>query len=102
MVSSAWMLRRRMTTLNMSSQTVHRFGFIRLGLMPNRRKGRDRGPRIGTGTCIWDQHPLQIIACGMAIETSLGQRYDPTRGGAGKRRATDPSLGRTYRIIAPL
>src|SRR3954452_3108567 len=87
------MFRRRMTTLNMSSQMVHRFGFIRLGLMPNRRKGSESGPRIGTGTRIWHQHPLQIIGCGATIGLSLrkGRRTAPL--GPVRYGAARPELG---------
>src|SRR5690348_15220528 len=57
-------LRARITFVNISSQIVHRFGFMRLGLMPNTRNGADSTPRSGTGTRICCQHPLQILACG--------------------------------------
>ncbi|VTZ65369.1 hypothetical protein EMEDMD4_790393 [Sinorhizobium medicae] len=49
------------TRVNMSSQIVQVFGFIRLGRIPNARKGMEAGPRRGTGTCICSQHPLQIL-----------------------------------------
>ncbi|WP_284274706.1 hypothetical protein, partial [Bradyrhizobium iriomotense] len=35
------------TCENAISQMVQVFGFIRLGLMPNRRNGADNGPRSG-------------------------------------------------------
>jgi len=40
-----------MTFVNIISQTVQVFGFIRLGRMPNMRKGNAARPRNGTGMC---------------------------------------------------
>src|ERR1043166_4955273 len=50
-----------LTLVNMVSQMLHRFGFIRLILMPSSLNGIDNGPRMGIGICICCQHPLQII-----------------------------------------
>lgn len=49
------------TRVNMSSQIVQVFGFIRLGRMPKARKGMEAGPRRGTGRRICCQQPLQIL-----------------------------------------
>ena len=51
----------RMILVNIISQIVHVFGFIRLGRMPNTRKGNEAMPRNGTGRCSCCQHPLQIF-----------------------------------------
>jgi hypothetical protein len=50
-----------MTFVNIISQTVHVFGFIRLGRMPNTQKGSAATPRNGTGRCNCCQQPLQIF-----------------------------------------
>src|SRR5947209_3219422 len=50
-----------LTLVNIVSQMLHRFGFIRLILMPSSLNGMDSGPRMGIGICICCQHPLQII-----------------------------------------
>src|SRR5215217_6423703 len=50
-----------MTRVNISSQTVQVFGFMRLGRMPKIRSGSEAGPRSGTGTRICCQQPLQIM-----------------------------------------
>jgi hypothetical protein len=52
---------RPLTLVNMVSQMLHRFGFIRLILMPSSLNGIDSGPRMGIGMCMCCQHPLQII-----------------------------------------
>src|ERR1051325_1428833 len=58
------------TLVNMVSQMLHRFGFIRLILTPSSLKGIDNGPRMGIGICICCQHPLQIIDSEIAISPS--------------------------------
>ena len=63
MVASMVILRARITFVNISSQMVQVLGFIRLGRTPNARNGTEITPRIGTGTCICSQHPLQILDC---------------------------------------
>jgi hypothetical protein len=60
-----------MTRVNMSSHTVQVFGFIRLGRMPNMRKGMEARPRSGTGTRICCQQPMQIFAWWGAIYSAL-------------------------------
>jgi hypothetical protein len=59
-----------MTRENAISQMVQVFGFIRLGLMPNRRNGADNGPRSGIGMCRFCQHPRQIVAGSGVIASS--------------------------------
>src|SRR5829696_1417194 len=85
MVASIVILRARITLVNISSQMVQVFGFIRLGRMPNARNGAEITPRSGTGTCICSQHPLQILDCSNSAIVSNDPRErgrpDPTRGG---------------------
>src|SRR6516225_4582572 len=50
------------TLVNINSQIVQVFGFIRLGRMPKARKGAEAIPRKGTGTCICCQQPWHILA----------------------------------------
>ena len=45
------------------SQTVHRFGFMRLALTPIRRNGIEKGPRSAIGTPMFCQQALQIMDC---------------------------------------
>ncbi len=61
MDTSTGILRAFMMRVNMSSQTVQVFGFIRLGRMPKARKGTEARPCSGTGIRICCQQPLQII-----------------------------------------
>src|SRR6478752_6712549 len=81
MVASMVILRARITFVNINSQMVQVLGFIRLGRMPNARNGAEARPRIGTGTCICSQHPLQMSeCCRAAISTVLhesGRWADP-------------------------
>ncbi|MFL6839913.1 MAG: hypothetical protein ACJ8FZ_21770 [Bradyrhizobium sp.] len=51
-----------MTFENAISQIVQVFGFMRLGLMPNKRNGAESGPRNGIGKCRFCQQPKQIAA----------------------------------------
>jgi hypothetical protein len=48
--------------VNIISQIVQVFGFIRLGRMPKARNGAEAIPRKGTGTCICCQQPWHILA----------------------------------------
>ena len=41
-----------MTLVNIISQIVQVFGFMRLGRIPKARNGTDATPRKGTGKCI--------------------------------------------------
>src|SRR4051794_20983618 len=52
------------------SQTVQRFGFIRLTLIPRRRKGMQKGPRSAIGTCMFCQQLLQMVDCAVVMESS--------------------------------
>ena len=49
-VASTVIARAFMTLENAISQIVQVFGFMRLGLIPNRRNGAESGPRNGIGT----------------------------------------------------
>src|SRR5215212_11447901 len=62
-----------MIRVNISSQTVEVFGFMRLGRMPKIRSGSEAGPRSGTGTRICCQQPLQIMdrGCGNRLRPSV-------------------------------
>src|SRR5512133_1462902 len=74
MVASMVILRARITFVNISSHMVQVLGFIRLGRTPNARNGTESTPRIGTGTCICSQHPLQILDCSNSAIVSSGSR----------------------------
>ena len=63
MVASMVILRARITLVNISSQMVQVLGFIRLGRTPKTRNGAEITPRIGTGTCICSQQPMQNLEC---------------------------------------
>src|SRR3546814_17993441 len=61
-VASILILRVRMSRLNIISQSVQVFGFMRLGRMPAKRKGAESTPRNGIGTRSCCQQPLQMTA----------------------------------------
>jgi hypothetical protein len=54
-------LRARITFVNIISQMVQMFGFIRLGRMPKARRGSAAMPRNGMGTWSCCQQPLHIL-----------------------------------------
>src|SRR6266705_5372585 len=68
-----------LTLVNIVSQIVHRLGFIWLVLMPSILKGMDSGPRMGIGTCMCCQQPLQIVDCDVDICLFLWGRVGATR-----------------------
>jgi hypothetical protein len=65
--------------VNINSQIVQVFGFIRLGRMPKARKGAEAIPRKGTGTCICCQQPWHILARTPFIRVSPRLRPSRTR-----------------------
>ncbi len=56
------------------SQTVHRFGLMRLTLIPTMRKGIESGPRRAIGTRIFCQQLLQIVEVEMGMASSGANR----------------------------
>jgi hypothetical protein len=68
------------TLVNAISQMVQVFGFIRLGRMPNMRKGTENGPRNGTGRCNCCQQPMQMVAgSGVTVQPSRWPRQGYSR-----------------------
>src|SRR6476620_2185773 len=102
MVASMVILRARITFVNISSQMVQVWGFIRLGRMPKARNGAEITPRSGTGRCICSQHPLQNLEfCRAAIvirASRVGWPSDPTIGCRGKQDRT--TAAHTCRLAA--
>src|SRR5258708_2585727 len=83
-----------MTFVNIISQTVHVFGFIRLGRMPKIRKGSEAMPRNGTGRRSCCQQPLQILDRSADITMPSLIRPHTILGGMG---AVRPTLLHSYR-----
>ena len=72
------------TFVNISSQIVQVFGFIRLGRIPRARNGAEAMPRNGTGTCICCQQPWHIFAWRYVMRLLLGLQAT-IQGRSGRR-----------------
>src|SRR3546814_592031 len=94
-VASILILRVRMSRLNIISQSVQVFGFMRLGRMPAKRKGAESTPRNGIGTRSCCQQPLQMTAGASDMSRlssqALLRRDEDYTPGIG---AASPSTGR--------
>src|SRR5436190_18987124 len=92
-VAEIWSRLVFMSSWNIVSHSVQRFGLIRLAFTPASLNGNEANPRIGIGRRNRLQQPLHSVARDAAMASFLSWRRNPL--GAGSRpRGSTPRFSR--------